>query len=53
MLRAVRRVAIRTADIVAPVIAATEIVVRLFARVTGQTGFGDFLGVFIFERNNI
>ena len=46
-----RRVAFRAADVVAPVIAAPEIIMFFLAGVTGQTGFGNFLRVFVFERN--
>ena len=51
VLRAVRRMAFRAADVVAPVIAAPEIAVFLFSGVTAETGFGNFLRVFVFERN--
>lgn len=48
-----RRVTIGTANIVAPVLAATEIVVFFFTRVARETGLGNFFGRFILERNNL
>lgn len=40
-------------NIVAPVFATPKIVVRLSACVTGQTGFGNLLGRFVFERDDL
>jgi hypothetical protein len=40
----VRRVTIRTTNVVTPVFAATKIVVFLLSRMTSETGFRDFLG---------
>jgi len=40
--RRMRRVAICTSDIVAPVLTAAEIVVFFLAGMAGQTSFGDF-----------
>ena len=51
VFRAVRRVAFRTADVVAPMLAAPEIVVFFFSGVTRETRFGNFLRVLVFERN--
>ena len=48
-LRAVSRMTFRTADIVAPMLAAPEIVMFFFPGVTRQTCFGNFLRVFVFE----
>lgn len=48
-----RRVTFSAADIVAPVLATSEIVVFFSARVARETGLGDFFGRFIFERNNL
>lgn len=45
----VRRVTIRTADVVAPVIAAAEIVVTFFAGVTREARFGNGLRVHVLE----
>lgn len=49
----VRRMTIGTANIVAPVLAASEIVVFFSTRVAGETGLGSFLRRFIFERNHL
>lgn len=51
MIRAVRRMTIGAADVVAPMLAAPEIIVSFFARVTGETSFGSFLRRLVFERN--
>ena len=44
---------ISAADVIAPVLAATEVVVLLFAGVTGQTRLGDFLLRLVLERNDL
>ena len=43
---------IRAAYVVAPVFAASEVVAFLFARMTGKTRLGDFLGRLVLERND-
>ena len=48
-----RRVTVRTADIVAPVLSATKIVVLFLARVTGETSLGDLFRRFILERDSL
>lgn len=53
MLCSVSGVAIGAADIVAPMIAAPEIIVFLFSRMTAEAGFGNFFPVFIFEGNYV
>ena len=52
-LRRVRRMAINTTDVVAPVLAAAEVVVLFFAGVTGKTRLGDVLRRHAFERNDL
>jgi len=49
----VRRVAVSTADVVAPVFTAPEVVVFFPARMTGETSFGDFFGRLVLEGNNL
>ena len=49
----VRRVTISTPDVVAPMLAAAEVVVLFFSCVAGQTGFRSFFGRFVFERNDL
>jgi hypothetical protein len=45
--------AVDTADIVAPMLAAPEVVVLFPSRVTAKTGFGSFLRRLAFERNDL
>ena len=45
--------AIRTADVVAPMLAATEVVVFFLSRVAAKTRFRDFFRWFVFERNDL
>ena len=40
-------------NIVAPVLATTEVVVLLLARVAGKTGLGSFFGRLVLERNDL
>ncbi len=42
-----------TADIVAPMLTTSEIVVFFFAGVAGETGLGSFFGRFTFEGNDL
>ena len=42
---------VRATDVVAPMLAAAKRVVLLPARMTGETGFGDLLGRFVFKRD--
>ena len=51
--RSVRAVAFCTADVITPVLAATEVVVILFCCVTAQTSVGDRLGVHPFEGSDL
>ena len=44
---------IDTTNIITPVLAAPEVVVLFLARVTGKTGFGNVLGRFAFEGNDL
>ena len=48
-----RGVAIDTADVVAPVLAAAEVVVLFPARVTPKTGLGSLLRRLTFKRNDL
>jgi len=48
-----RTVAFSAADVIAPVLAATKVIVILFSRVAGQTCFGDRLRVESFEGNDL
>src|SRR5690349_2782251 len=48
-----RRVTIGAADVVAPVLAAAEVVVLFPAGVTSQTSLGDLFGRFILERDDL
>ena len=48
-----RRVAIRTADVVAPVLTTPEIVVLFLARVARETSLGNFFRRFVLERNDL
>ena len=49
----VRRMAIGAADVVAPVLSATEIVPLFFSRVAGQTRFRSFFWRFVFEGDDL
>ena len=51
--RGMRRVAIRTTDVVAPMLTTTKVVVFFLARVAGKTGFGDLLRGFVLKRNHL
>ena len=46
-------VTIGAADVVAPVLAAAEVVVLFLAGVTSQTGLGDLFGRFVLERDDL
>ena len=46
-------VTFRAADVIAPVLSATEVVVILLSRMAAQTGVGDCLGVHAFERSDL
>ena len=48
-----RGVTVCAANIIAPVLAATEVVVFLFACMAGKTGLRDCLGRFILEGNDL
>ena len=48
-----RRMTIRTAYVVAPVLAAPEVIVLFPARMAGEASFRDGFGRFIFERNDL
>jgi hypothetical protein len=45
-------VTVGAADVISPMLTATEVIVFLFPSVTGQTGFGDLLRGFVFERDD-
>jgi hypothetical protein len=47
-----RRVTVCAANIIAPVLATTEVVVFFFASVARKTSLRDCLGRFILERND-
>ena len=49
----VRRMTVSAADVVAPVLAATEVIVLFLARMTGQTSLGVCLGRFVLEGNDL
>src|ERR1044071_1138148 len=51
--RRVRRVTIRTADVVPPVFSPPEIVPFLFARMANKAGFRDLFGALVFEGDNL
>jgi len=51
--RRMARVAVSTTDVVAPVFAATKVVVFLSACVTAQTCFRSFLGRLVLKRNDL
>ena len=48
-----RRVTVCAANVIAPVLATTEVVVFLFAGMAGKTSLRDCLGRFILERNDL
>jgi hypothetical protein len=49
----VRRVTIGASDIIAPVLAAPEVVPLFLAGMTGKTDLGRFFRRFVLERNNL
>jgi hypothetical protein len=49
VIRSVRRMTIRAADIVAPVFAAAKLIVVFLAGVTGETSFRNLFRVFVFK----
>lgn len=51
--RRVRRVTIRTANVVPPVFSTPEIVPFLFARVAKEAGLRDLFGALVLEGNNL
>jgi hypothetical protein len=44
--------AIRTPNVISPVFAATEIVMRFFSSMTRETGFGDGLRALVYKRDD-
>ena len=44
---------IGTADVVAPMFTTAKVVVLLSSRMAGQTSFGNLLGRFVLERNDL